>query len=61
MSTTPVNPVPFPPDRPDWDPDRDPDLAEPDVRTPPGVDSPLTEHPEPDPNEDPDEQLPRDV
>lgn len=54
--STPINPIPVPPE-PGRDPDIDP-AGEPDITTPPGDDSPLIERP---PEEDPNEQLPRDV
>jgi hypothetical protein len=61
MSTSPINPMPF--GGPERDPDSDPDLETPDVRTRPSDDSPLTESADPPPTapeEEPDDQLPRD-
>ena len=62
MSTNPIPPIP--PVGPGSDPDNpdlvDPGLDNPDVGTRPGDDSPLS-IPEPEnPDEDPNEQLPRD-
>jgi hypothetical protein len=61
MSTSQVNPAPF--EGPGNDPQNDPDLATPPVRTP-DRDNPLIEQAEPSPDEveedDPNDQLPRD-
>ena len=62
MSTNPIPPVP--PMGPGSDPENpdlvDPGLGNPDIGTRPGDDSPLTvPAPEPDADEDPNEQLPR--
>jgi hypothetical protein len=61
MSTNPIAPIP--PMGPGSDPDENPDLVDPGTENPdvgirPGDDSPLS-IPEPTPDEDPNEQLPR--
>ncbi|TWD81260.1 hypothetical protein FB561_2371 [Kribbella amoyensis] len=60
MSTNPIPPVP--PTGPGSDPDENPDLVDPvgtpDISGRPGDDSPLSQ-PAPNPDEDPNEQLPR--
>jgi len=61
MSTNPIPPIP--PVGPGSNPDENPDLVDPGTENPdigirPGDDSPLS-IPQPTPDEDPDEQLPR--
>jgi hypothetical protein len=60
MSTNPIPPIS--PEGPGSDPDNpdlvDPDTSNPDIGTRPGDDSPLT-IPDATPNEDPNQQLPR--